>query len=207
MVRTIIFGDVNQNYKDLYKLLIQSSSLSVDKYICHGDIPTLPWRFDLEATQKCIDLIRQYDVKWILGNHEQDILARAESLGISKSLANRLRNLPKEIITGEAVIKHHSPEGLWRIAKRHSEFDYLQKFYPKQRIVVFGHSHRRCHHKRNGYNIDSNPIKFNMEYDVSEGLHLINTGAIHRLSSFNWKKGYVFYDSDKQTISFKKIEE
>lgn len=205
MVRKIIFGDVNENYKALNSLLRQSSSLSVEGYVCHGDVPNKPWRFNLEATQRCVELLDDYRAQWTLANHEKEILANAEELEIPPSLADRLRNLPEELIIGEVVVKHSSPEGMWRIARRHSEFDYLQEHYPQQRIVVFGHSHRRCHHRTNGGKIDSTLVRFDEEYDVSEGLHLVNTGAMHRLASFDWSRGYVMYDSDKQIITFKKV--
>lgn len=206
MSRIIVFGDVNQNYKDLKRLLEQSSSLSIDGYVCHGDIPNLPWRFDLGEMQKCVGLINQYNVRWIAGNHEQEILANAEKLGVPKSLANRIKNLPEELIIGKIVVKHSSPEGLWRIARRHSEFDCLQNNYPGQDTYIFGHSHRRCYHKKNGRKIESTPVRFNRKYPVSDGLHLINTGAIHLWPSFDLNRGYVLSDSDKQTITFKKIE-
>jgi predicted phosphodiesterase len=204
-MKITIFGDFNANKKWLKRLLDQSSAQPVDRYVCHGDIASKLRNFQIEETLECVHLLNQYKVYCILGNHEEELLESLHNTQIPKELSDFLTPLPKKISLARAVIAHKPPSGRFTLLANTSEFDYLNS---SQNICFFGHSHKRFHFQRQGHSIKTNYLpRFNLGYDVSEGLHLVNTGTTNFALPFTLdiSPGYVIYDSDKQTITFKKI--
>jgi len=209
-MRLAIFGDFNGNHIWADRLLAQSRHYNIDTYVCHGDIARKLSQHKQDKTRKCIDLLVEHNVRCCKGNHEEDILQNPEKARIDEDSFNYFRGLPDRLVLEElphVLVTHKSPNGELLIKPKIEEFDYLKRDYPNIRIAFFGHSHIRFHHLQNGSMKSNHSPRFNTEYDVSKGLHLVNTGTTNMNFpfSFNIRPGYVIYDSETETIEFKCI--
>ncbi len=206
-MKLAIFGDINDQYKSIERLLDKSERYGIDQYICHGDIARKACKHEPEKTRKCISSLKEHEVQCLRGNHEEDIIMHHHEKDID--IANFFSSLPRELVFDELelMISHYSPNGRMLIKPEPDEFDRLESI-PQVRIAVFGHSHMRFHHSRNEKITANYHPKFNIPYDVSTGLHLINTGTTNFAFpfSFNLSPGYVIYDSEAKEIIFRRIK-
>ena len=211
-MRVAVFGDFNGDHFWLQRLLKQTENERIDKRICHGDIARKLSKHETDKTQKCIILLNDYGVECCRGNNEREILDNLEKANIDTDSIAFFRKLPQHLILGElphVLFCHKSPGGRFLIGAKKDEFEIMENDFSDQRIAFFGHSHIRFHHHKQQGKIHSNYFpKFNTLYDVSSGIHLVNTGTTNRNFpfSFNIRPGYVIYDSDNQTIEFKRIK-
>lgn len=207
-MRIAVFGDFNGEHRWLSRLLRQCREEGVDTFVCHGDIVDNARRPDFDAIRRCVYLLRSAKVRCIKGNHEEDLLS---SGALDGKLYGFFAGLPRALTlegVPEAVFTHRSVSGRFLIRATAGEFHQLRRRYPQSRIAFFGHSHMRFHHSTQDGRIHPNyRPKFDVPYDVSSGLHLVNTGTtnISLPFTFNLTPGYVIYDSSSSTIVYRRI--
>ena len=208
-MRIAAFGDISSDYSGLERFFQATQDLSIDSYVCLGDILHHNSPRGKRETDKCIDILKEHAANSISGNHDRLLVDLSPDYVSSETLAY-LQSLPDEIIINEALFVHKSPSRRWTLLMRQSEFDYLQNQYPNLRIAFFGHTHKRLHfHKAEDGKYKSNYFpKINVNHDVSSGLHLINPGTIDGAKfpwGFNESPSFVVYDTTSHTIGFHKI--
>lgn len=206
-MKVAIFGDINGQYEWLDRLFDQSGRYNIDIYSCHGDIARKACKHDPEKTMRCIYFMKEKNVQCLRGNHEENIIKHPKAG--EEDIVAFFSSLPRKLVFDdlELMISHYSPKGRMLIKPEPDEFDCLESMSPV-RIAVFGHSHIRFHHSRTDKITANYHPRFDVPYDVSTGLHLINTGTANFAFpfSFNLFPGYVIYDSDTKEIIFKKIK-
>lgn len=209
-MKLLVFGDLNGQTKWLRRLLKQSEKEAIDQYVCHGDITRKISHFDPNSTKQCVGLLKSYNVNCLIGNHEEDLLS--SEVPVEDEISSFFEGLESQLVLDDlpnVLFTHKSPSGKFLIVPTSSEFDIMEENYPSQRIAFFGHSHMRFHHQRQNCMIKSNYFpRFNTPYDLSDGKHLINTGTTNfgLPFSFNFRPGYVVYNSDTQEMIFKEIK-
>lgn len=203
-MRIAIFGDINGEYLWLRRLLKKTGRDGVDMRICHGDITGKRITPNLEQSRYCIDLLIQHGVYCLRGNHEDEILSSHNPK--YDDVKDFFRDKPSQVRVDdlEFMVSHRSPLGKFTVNPSLKEFAYLESQDPI-RIAIFGHSHMRYIHSLDGTMVPRYSPRKNRPYDVSEGLHLVNTGTtnIGFPISFNLLPGYVLYDAEEKSITFR----
>lgn len=234
-MKIAIFGDFSSAYSDL-KLFFKQTEKNIDLYYCTGDMlhhnspEGFTWNNDI------VKMLNDYKVLCVAGNHEKWLLeiingihkyrGRAKyykkrnlkkfgGLTYNKDTKNFLLNLNEQEEIDDILLTHYSATGKFMLRPRKEEFEILKK--KEKKILFFGHSHKRLHfQEKKDYPVIKNYFdrkrffpKFNKEYDISEGLHLVNPGNLHRsppTSGFNECSSYVIYDNETKKIMFKRLE-
>jgi len=227
-MKTAIFGDINSSYPSLERFFGQTKKQGVTNYYCVGDIVHHNSLNGLRRSDDCIRLIADHDVLCVKGNHEKKLLAIIEGKKKSKVYALDNYALPEysdftrqfllalndQETVEETLVVHDSVLGKWMVFPRKEEFDALEE--RGLRMLFFGHSHKRLHfvqddqHSSWSYlSLENFFPQFDREYNVSNGLHLINPGNLKRSNppwGFSECGSYVVYDDDSQTIQFKRLK-
>lgn len=230
-MKIALFGDINSNYPIL-KTFFKQTKKEIDKYRCLGDIVHHNSPEGFRWNNDIVKMLNDNEVISVAGNHEKWLLeiingnySRLEKYHEKKNLKNYdwnynqdtidfLSNLNDQEEIEDILLTHKSATGKWRILPRKKEFEILEKLNKK--ILVFGHSHKRLHfQKKSDYQIKDNYFdkerfrpKFDKEYDVSEGLHLVNPGNLHKYripGGFSECSSYVIYDTEQKKIIFKRL--
>lgn len=142
----VIFSDVHGDLDALRAVLAQphEDRVSLGDIVDNG-------RGAIESD--CLDLLREYDVKAIQGNHERNVSFRFdihdERGAISPENLDYLSQLPDRITEGntlyvhEGVTRFSSGDGRRIFGKTEAieEFSCVHREFPSINIVFFGHSH------------------------------------------------------------------
>ena len=163
-MRLAFISDIHGNYyalKAVLEYLIREGEPAYDRIISLGDILA-----GHSGNQKVIDLLDQYHVELIRGNHDGSFIpwdlipanrvellqsiAKWEEEHISKEIRNRLDKLPISLSIplkdGRTLLAFHSnPKNLWDMANA-SDVD-TEKMYSVYGglagdVLVYGHYHR-----------------------------------------------------------------
>ncbi len=210
-MRIAVFSDVHNNHKNLEALIEAARIHGASRLIGLGDFVnsgrlSLSLRASIEQT---ISLLIKNGVACLKGNHDQK-LVDAHPYFIGGQYIDYLASLPEAIVLDElphVLFTHKSPKKSRRVVPQ-EEFQYMQDHHAGQRIVFFGHYHRRQFFDQNGAaNGNKHPrISFNEAYDVSSGRFLINPGTVYSLGMrFPQSPSFAVYDSDYDQLFFSKL--
>ena len=157
-------SDIHGNYyalKAVLEHLMGTAEPSYDRIICLGDILA-----GHGGNEKVIDLLDQYDVELIKGNHDGkfipwdvippnrlelvETLVRWEETNISAEILNRLDQLPITLSIpledGRTLLAFHSnPSDLWDMANASDvDTEKMVEVYGDLpgKVLIYGHYHR-----------------------------------------------------------------
>lgn len=229
-MRTAVFGDVHSKYPPLERFFKQTKG-AVDAYLCMGDVVHHNSPDCARWADDCVRLLIEHNVPSVNGNHERALLElvlgrrqyRKEEIynlrefGIpkySEQTRDFLLGLKDQEKLGEVLIAHESVLGRWMVFPRRDEFEALKE--RGKSILFFGHSHKRLHFRQDGdfpwwmnyFERDRFFPRFDVDYGVSSGLHLVNPGNLETARppfGFYECGSYVIYDDNRKTITFKKL--
>ena len=155
--RVGLVGDVHAEDSFLEIALRFLQSRNVDAMLCTGDIVDGP-----DDVNRCCELLQQFDVQVVRGNHDRWILASEMRqlpdanflVDLSDATRNYLGNLssvlPFETVAGELLLCHGlgfndmarlTPDDHGYALERNKELQQLLR--SDLRFVVAGHTHRR----------------------------------------------------------------
>jgi putative phosphoesterase len=151
-----IIGDIHTESKRLQKILEFMQTLTLDGILCVGDIVD-----GSGDVNKCCELLQQYNVRIVLGNHDEWFLSNSMRdlpdatpiAGVNEESDRFIRNLPLEMefktTSGDLLLCHGL--GKKTMGKvRDDDYGYalesnfeLQELINKQqyRFVINGHTH------------------------------------------------------------------
>jgi predicted phosphodiesterase len=203
-MRIAVFGDVHSDSAALRRLFESANKESIDRYVCLGDIVHHNSIRGRAESDDCVTIMERHGTLSVVGNHDR-LMAEDHSGFCTPQTAAYLGMLPGMHLLEDALFTHEPLMGTSGLVPREIEFDALQ--HERNRIGFFGHTHKRVLFSKTEegrYLVYFFP-RFGFDYDVSNGLHLINPGTVcpHRLPYE--PPSYVVYDSDRQTVQFKRI--
>lgn len=159
-----IVGDVHAEDAFLEIALCFLHTQNVDAILCTGDVVDGP-----DDANKCCELLQQFDVRVVRGNHDRWILANemrqladADDLSsLSESTRNYLEDLPLTLtfrtVAGELLLCHGlgnndmarlTPDDYGCALEMNQELQQLLR--SDFRVVVAGHTHKRMVRKIDG---------------------------------------------------------
>lgn len=208
-MKIAVFGDVSSNLKNLKYFFDRAAEQGIEKYYCLGDIIHFKSPRSRKYSNDCINLLNEKGAILIKGNHEEWLTKIVQDY-VSKESVLYLEKLPEQLIENNVLFVHKSPENKFLLFSRKKEFDFVEKEFPNQNIVFFGHSHKRLHFTKSadGEYVNNYFPKFNTVYDVSSGIHMINPGALDSAKppfGFGEHPGFIVYNTDLENIVFKRI--
>jgi predicted phosphodiesterase len=215
-----IISDIHSNYEAFYCVLEDIKNEKVDKIYCCGDIVGYG-----PSPNECIELIREYSIVSVVGNHDVAVLGKTElswfnetareAIKINQSLLNKqnldfLNFLPQKIEEDKFLIVHGSP--------RDYIYEYLLTVQSlriniklfNQQICFCGHTHIPVVYSFNFSNGEENIlIPEGDEYLVeinNDTKYIVNVGSIGQPRDGNPKSCYVIFDIDNNIIKYKRLE-
>jgi len=214
LLRYAFFGDIHGNLEALNAVLNAMSILSVDEYICLGDIVGYG-----ANPQECVNMIRELKPLAVVGNHDHaatghiDVryfnqYARLAALWtreqLDESSRNWLASLPFVEHAENFSIAHgslQSPEVFNYVQTlKHAEYNFEAMDKP---LLVLGHSHQTVMF------FDTNPITFGFESkELIDPLSktIVNCGSVGQPRDEDPRASFMIYDDSKQEVCIHRIE-
>ena len=222
-----IISDVHSNLPALKTVLDHLEGKGIDQLICCGDVVGYG-----PNPNECIELLRDWGVTSVVGNHDQiglkrESSSRLNSMGkaaikwtrkvLTKSSKDFLAGLPKEreleVEGYEPRLKlvHGAPmDPLWTYIMDQREaylsFRNLDQSHP---IALFGHTHLPRIFAQHGEDIDrleasSNNGGVNLKEDRK---FLINPGSVGQPRDGNWRTSFAVMEfEDGVTVDHRRLE-
>ena len=190
-MRIVVMSDIHANFEALQGVLADTARLSVDRYVCLGDVVGYYAR-----PQECVDLVRRLDMLCVQGNHDAVAGGVVEPHGFNQIATDAilwtreqldedsrawLAELPTQIPATPTIWAVHGSlrdrdEYLLNTAAIRENFD-LMRSLRQPRAVFFGHTHRRAVYR---FNAEDRVEMCAAEKDLAlepDKLFLINPGG------------------------------
>lgn len=159
--RFAIISDIHGEHRMLQRVLDRCHDRRVQRLVLLGDL------FDrLDQVERCADLLTEWTVTGVFGNHERDALRHGNSNGspCNGFIARFVEAFADQLRLGEALFVHDHSECSWN--------DLAAPDHP--RIIFSGHTHYRQAKDDNGP-LDLSLGKIRIREDRR---YLINPGAV-----------------------------
>ena len=215
-MRYIIFSDIHSNLEALTQFEKEIASIEHDRLVCLGDI--VGYGAD---PNPCINWIRKHADIVIAGNHDFAVVEKTDisyfneyAIATCKWTQNKLtpenrrflESLPMDKKAEEIYWVHASPyqPNRWhyiinkRNAEKHSNsFDVPISFVGHSHIPIVLEQHPKG--LINSYFADVCNVEL-------ENRYIFNDGSLGQPRDGNTKSTYIFYDSDKRKVEFKRFD-
>ncbi len=187
-----IFSDVHGNYINLVDMFKSTLKLSIDKYICLGDVCNY-----YTENIRVIDFLIENNIECIRGNHDELYLTQhilSPQKLKSYNFDNKLRDSNKHIDYLSNLKDHIILDGRQKVLLCHgSPNNYTNEYiYPDSKlssfencgfdIVFFGHTHRQFLRKH-------------------KNIIFCNVGSVGQPRDNGLLFGFITFDSEKNIIS------
>lgn len=218
-MRLSVFSDIHGNLEALDAYIQETAGQSVDRHICLGDIVGYG-----ANPNECMERLAALpDLHIVLGNHDATAIwqaspyemnpnARKAILWTIEQLSqvhiDRIHRLDEMLQIGDMVFCHanpYNPAG-WRYVA--NWYNAVRSFFSSRgRLTFVGHTHQpKVITQSNGYKIKLTdpPADGCLSLSVQKR-YIINCGAIGQPRDGNPDAAYTIYDTDKETVEFKRF--
>ncbi|MAE28979.1 MAG: metallophosphoesterase family protein [Planctomycetota bacterium] len=207
-----ILGDIHANLCALEAVLAGLADAEVEVLLAVGDVVGYG-----AAPAACLDLLRQYEVAVVLGNHEQAVIEGAAAWGfnhaalaavswtrdqLSRTDRAWLAQLPLLRIFDHALLAHASPAAedgfpyVLNAADADGALDGLSR-----PVCFVGHTHVPATFMRTVQDPVRTAISHDSFIDLSDTeLALVNVGSVGQPRDGDPRAAYAVYDSDRRTL-------
>jgi predicted phosphodiesterase len=166
--------------------------------------------------EKCLELLRQYKFKYVVGNHDWAVSSRIDMYDfnadaaiacewtmkhISKNDITFLDQQTEVIIEGEVTMAHGSPLApVWEyLISESATYDNFKAL--TTRLCMVGHSHMPVIFEyNNDTTVIKTPFEENRLFQLQSGRFILNPGSIGQPRNKDPRASYAIYDSDDMTI-------
>ncbi len=210
-----IFGDVHSNYEALTAVLDDMKNNGVEEFHCVGDL--VGYAADPSI---CLEIIRDLDCKISAGNHDYGVAGKIDINNFTPPAhdailwtRDALFEEDKDYLASlPLVIEHDSFTLAHGTLNDPIKFKYMTSYeiaeasfqYQKTRLCFVGHTHTPVVFTFNKGKIAHLTDK---EVDITRYEKLTaNTGSVGQPRDMNPKASYVIYDSNRETLIFKRVE-
>ncbi len=218
MTRLAILSDPHSNLEALTQVLNDVDTQRCDSILCLGDLVGYG-----PQPQECCDLVRERDVIFIQGNHEQGLINIYHLNQFNQPARDALRKT-REMITDETyewLISHPKSTVLHGCRFVHgtppdSATEYLWKYEKQMGEVFRRYSERVCfvghtHDLMRFTLADGGAASHKISLPEGETLlapderHLVNVGAVGQPRDGDNSAKYVIYDMEEQALTVRFI--
>ena len=214
-MRYAVFADIHSNLEAWQAVFGALKQERIDQFICVGDI--VGYGAD---PRKCTNLIEALKPLTVAGNHDQAVVgkldisyfninAREAILWTKEKLAQANRDYlaSLELVQNrdDFILVHGSldnPEEFKYILDIDSAGPSLELLEKSKKTILFvAHSHRPFVLVEKGNYLPGEFLK--LPGDLN---YIINVGSVGQPRDGDWRACYALYDSEKNTIEFKRIK-
>lgn len=213
-----IVSDIHSNYEAFVSVIEEIKNEKVDKIFCCGDIVGYGPNPD-----ECINLIKQYSIVSVLGNHDVGVLDKvdlswfnkdaSDAIIINKKLISFenfrfLETLSTSFIEGNFLFVHGSPrDNIYEYLLDLSSLKLNIKFM-NQKICFCGHTHSPFIYSFNietekGEVFYTDKVAFEIEKSKK---YIINVGSVGQPRDGDNRACYVIFDLEKNTVKFNRVK-
>ncbi|GMR04818.1 MAG: metallophosphoesterase family protein [Thermodesulfobacteriota bacterium] len=217
-MRYAIISDIHSNLEALTAFFEEAKRLQVDKTICLGDIVGYN-----ANPNECVDIIREKNIKCIMGNHDLRAagldepydfnLLAAESIEWTKEVLTEenkkfLEKLPRKIRVNNRFLAVHgwindTDRYVFGAGDAKKNFQLLEGV-KNINLCFFGHTHVPI-----TYLEMDGSVKLNLDTTVKidKGVnYLINPGGLGQPRDKDPRGSFLVYDTDAQEVNFYRVE-
>jgi diadenosine tetraphosphatase ApaH/serine/threonine PP2A family protein phosphatase len=219
-----VIGDIHANFEALQAVLEECDRLSVDRFLCIGDI--VGYNADPE---RCVDIVQKLDIEvMVRGNHDDMAAGDMELVGFNPQAAmaiewtrRQLRPEQREWLGKLPMRKTYRPDNsggnATPVTLVHATLDMPDRWgyifdkltaaacmnYQYTPVCFFGHTHV--------------PLAFDKFGDLSGGRYdevrlepghkyLVNIGSVGQPRDGDPRASFVIYDSGERLITLHRVE-
>ncbi|MEE8574538.1 MAG: metallophosphoesterase family protein [Thermodesulfobacteriota bacterium] len=213
-MRYAIISDIHSNLEAFTAILNDIEIMNVDETVCLGDVVGYN-----ANPNKCVDLIKERDIKTVMGNHDRVAAGSGEPVGFNHAAREAvlwtrerlteenkqfLLNLPLSLdVDGKFLMVHGSVDSTDDYIFNRQ--DVVQNFrllkeLGTDKLCFFGHTHIPAAYTSNWGKVLAHRVKdFFMD---SVTYYMINPGSVGQPRDGDARAAYVLYDSKRRHISF-----
>lgn len=218
-MRYAIISDIHSNLPAFEAVLEKIDDLGINTIICLGDIVG----YNAEPNE-CVDEVISRNIKCIMGNHDSRACGleepdnftdiAKEAIFWTRNELNQkgilfLKDLPRFLIFDNfrAAAVHgfvnDTDRYMVTVSDAHENFKLMKIKYPHAKVCFFGHTHRPVIFKYINNNVT---MVFDTETRLdSNGLYLINPGAVGQPRDGNPQASFLLYAPEEKDVRFFRV--
>jgi predicted phosphodiesterase len=210
-----VISDIHGNLHALEAALGVLAKAGVDEYLCAGDLVGYG-----PMPNECVARLAGLEARCVAGNHDLIALGRLSGDGCSELARNSLEwtqtelsrdsrgyleGLPSVLTTADGVVVAHGSledpsEYVREPDQRSAQLRLLERSYPKARLLVLGHTHRRVAYAERRGSLRPRWGR-SLSLDLGER-YVLNPGSVGQSRQRTARSRFMVLDPEKGRATF-----